>query len=87
MATFCRLRSSQPGNNLESMIICANKSSDAGLWIMWELGPRMATLEYRHDREFVRELWNTDDNVVQETEEGWYDELKSQPEWGVAEGW
>ena len=87
MATFSRLRSAKRGNSLESMTICAKRSGDAGLWIIWELGPRMATLEYREDREFVRELWNTDDNLLQERKEGFYDEVKSQPEWGIAEGW
>lgn len=75
MATFSRLRSGKRGNSLESMIICAKRSGNAGLWIIWELGPRMATLEYRQDGEFVRELWNTDDNLVQERKEGCYDEL------------
>lgn len=87
ITTFKHLRSRKRGCSLESLVICGAERGDARLWIMWELGPQMATLEYHRDQEFLRELWNTEDGVVQEREKRDWDEWRVQPEWGLAEGW
>lgn len=87
IATFKYLRSRKRGCALESLIICGAERCDARLWTMWELGPQMATLEYHRDWEFLRELWNTEDGIVQEREKIDWDEWRAQPEWGLAEGW
>ncbi len=87
IATFKRLRSRKCGCALESLIICGAERGDAGLWIMWELGPQMATLECHRGQEILRELWNTEDGIVQEREKRDWDEWRVQPEWGLAQEW
>lgn len=87
IATFQHLRSRKRGCALESLIICGAERGDGRLWIMWELGPQMATLEYPRGQELFRELWNTEDRIVQERETRDWDEWRAQPEWALAEGW
>lgn len=87
IATFQHLRSRKRGCALESLIICGTERGDGRLWIMWESGPQMATLEYHRGQELLRELWNTEDGIVQERETRDWDEWRAQPEWALAEGW
>ena len=89
VATFERLRSRKCGSQLESLVICGARRAGIGLWIIWELGPQMATLEHHGNRkgEDVREVWKSEDGKLSKQAEYSLDEWRAQPEWGVSEGW
>ncbi|MCJ1378567.1 hypothetical protein MMC17_001666 [Xylographa soralifera] len=83
MFIFTYLRTRKQGFPLRSLVIRTRTC----VWIIWELGSELATLEYHGDRIHFREVWDTVNMAVRSWEplspEAWI----GHPIWGCAEGW
>lgn len=88
LATFARLRARKRGVPLESLVVRGFlHGRGSGLWIAWELGPRMATVEYRGYQKRLKEVWNTEDLVVLTHDEMDPSNWPEHPDWAISDGW
>ncbi|MCJ1224447.1 hypothetical protein MMC12_001092 [Toensbergia leucococca] len=88
ISIFAYLRSHKRGNALESLVICGHEWGTSGVWIIWDLGPWMATLESCKNGQWYEEVWNTEERKLCERRERHVVGPASIKDYfGVPEGW